>query len=146
MLFKAVTTWCSAVGKSSKTNFASQEAQITRISKVRSNLCKLKVNTCEWELTGDHLYLILFSVIGLLVFFCLYSAKNGASVLMETVDSIQQGWGVFCLFLWFSLSLIFALWTFYLKRNQNKMTDTCWLLRKRFETPSSDLIFSYSRG
>lgn len=28
---------------------------------------------------------------GLLVFFCLYSAKNGASVLMETVDSIQQG-------------------------------------------------------
>lgn len=28
---------------------------------------------------------------GLLVFFCLFSAKNGPSALMETVDSIQQG-------------------------------------------------------
>lgn len=31
-------------------------------------------------------------MIGLLVFFCLYSAKNGGSALMETVDSIQPGW------------------------------------------------------
>ena len=32
------------------------------------------------------------------------------------------------------------------KKSKQNDRDTCWLLRKRFETPSSDLIVSYSRG
>lgn len=32
------------------------------------------------------------------------------------------------------------------KKSKQNDRDTCWLLRKRFETPSSDLIVSYSWG
>lgn len=50
------------------------------------SLSKLNLNVYNNKLPGK-----LFRVAGLLVFFCLYAARNSGTALMDAVDSIQAG-------------------------------------------------------
>ena len=47
-------------------------------------------------------------MVGLLVFFCLYSAKNGGTALMQTVESIQPGWDMTISYLLSSFKIVFV--------------------------------------